>query len=677
MNVGSSPPRGSLAVAYGRFSTDTQNPRSADDQIAMLCEIAGKAGWQVVRSEKDEGVSGAQSDREGFLRIAEAAHNREFSVLMVEGLERLSRNRADLFQLYDNVLKPNGIRIYVARSNSIMDDTAMMLLAWKAGEDLTQLKQQVQRGQNAVIADGRLCGSTSYGYRKRHDDTGQNGLREVFEHEAEVVRRIFKEYEAGRSPLEIAKGLNGDGIPSPRGKTWNPGVILGNGRYGSGILRNRLYKGEFVWRRTQKKSDSKRGNRLFVQPSDKHDQMIVHKPELAIVADDLFDAVQSILMDGQVPSVAEIGKKRKPEYLFSGKITCGICGEKYNVLSGSLGCVGRALKGSRCSNNRRTRREDLETAVLQGLASRLLDAELLDKVVGEYRAEAQRACEQQRATSDRAIVRTRILETKSTNIRGQLSEMDPKSQSAALMRQDLEEVLSELETAKRTSRQAAAAMPTAKSTAEIIEALQLAIANLRQLLAQFEPEAARARDKLRALVDEIVVQPFDDGYQDGRGGGPVVVTVVGWLSRLLELADGPVGRVFLSREGMQTCQEHASLQFFYSVEIANERSDAARQVAGDARWMRRLLTQSAEPLRQQDLLRKFQEQRSLKDEKDCSLRVRRALERLDARGQLAREALGREVMFQAPLHLRNRLGKGGHVTMRGTPVLLRQGQHVA
>lgn len=38
------PPSGTLAVAYGRFSTDTQNPRSADDQIAMLCEIASKAG---------------------------------------------------------------------------------------------------------------------------------------------------------------------------------------------------------------------------------------------------------------------------------------------------------------------------------------------------------------------------------------------------------------------------------------------------------------------------------------------------------------------------------------------------------------------------------------------------------------------------------------------------------
>lgn len=292
------------------------------------------------------------------MRIAEAAHNREFSVLMVEGLERLSRNRADLFQLYDNVLKPNGIRIYVARSNSIMDDTAMMLVAWKAGEDLTQLKQQVRRGQNAVISDGRLCGSTSYGYQKRHDGTGQNGLREVFEREAEVVRRIFTEYEAGCSPLEIAKGLNGDGIPSPRGKTCNPRVILGNGRYGSGILRNRLYRGEFVWRRTQKKSDSKRGNRLFVHPGDKHDQVIVHKPELAIISDQLFNAVQSILMDGQVSSVADISKRRKPEYLFSGKIICGLCGEKYNVLSGSLGCVGRALKGSACGNTRRTRRED-------------------------------------------------------------------------------------------------------------------------------------------------------------------------------------------------------------------------------------------------------------------------------------------------------------------------------
>nr|WP_295215827.1 recombinase zinc beta ribbon domain-containing protein [uncultured Brevundimonas sp.] len=358
--------------------------------------------------------------------------------------------------------------------------------------------------------------------------------------------------------------------------------------------------------------------------------------------------------------------------MFSGKIMCGLCGEKYNVLSGSLGCVGRALKGSGCGNTRRTRREDLESAVVQGLASRLLDAELLDKVVGEDRAEAQRACEQQRATIDRAVARTRILETKSTNIRGQLSEMDPKSQSAALMREDLEEVLSELETAKRTSRQAAAAMPTAKSTAEIIAALQLAIANLQQLLTQVEPEAARARDKLRALVDEIVVLPFDDGHQDGRGAGPVVVTVVGWLSQLLELADGPVGRVFMSREGTQTCQEHANLQVFYSVEIINERSDAACQVADDAHWIRRLLVRSAEPLRQQDLLRRFREERSPTNEKEDILRVRRALERMGARGQLVRNAVGREVIFGARLYRDPYHGTDGAKTVRATPAFFKQ-----
>lgn len=661
------PPSGALAATYARFSTDQQNPKSADDQTAMLVGIAEKNGWSVVLSEKDEGQSGSRGDREGFLRLSDAAHAREFSVLMVEGLERLSRNRADLFALHDNILKPNGISIYVARSNTIIDDMAMMLLVWKAQEDLVQLKQQVERGQEAVIADNRMNGSISYGYAKKYDGTGRNGLREIRWDEADVVIRLFKEFDAGRSPLQIAAGLNADGIPSPKGKTWNPGVIIGNAAYGSGILRNRIYIGEYVWRRTQRVPDSKRNNRMFVHPGDKGRQKITHHPELAFVDADLFAAVQDRLSAGQAKDKSEVHKRRKPEYLFSGKIVCGRCGENYNVLSGSLGCVGRALKGNGCSNTRRTKREDLEAAVLKGLEHRLLDEDLLDQVVSEYRAQAEQAVLEQRGAISRARGRVAVLEGKAANIREQLSEMDSKSSAAAMLREDLNRAANELDVARRTIERGERQMPTPKTTPEIIASLKAAIPNLHKLLNQTDVEAVRAREKLRALVDEIIVQPYDDGHQDGRGAGPVVVTVVGWLDRLLEISDDPVGRVFLSREGTSTSQEDASLQFFYSVVISNERTDAARQVASDARWIRQRLATSSDPVRHRDLLVEFGHHHDAQDIGERDLRVRRALERLTSRDRIVRVTSGREVGYLDSDRCDR--GEGQSPIMQRTPVI--------
>ena len=667
MSMGRFPPPGTRAASYARFSTDQQNPKSADDQTAMLAKIGEKNDWPIVRAEKDEGQSGARGDREGFLRLAEAAHNREFSVLMVEGLERLSRNRADLFALHDNILKPNGISIYVARSNTILDDIGMMLLVWKASEDLVQLKQQVERGQEAVIADNRMVGSISYGYDKAFDEKGRNGLRKIDWAQAKIVIRIFNEFEAGRSPLQIAAGLNTDGIPSPKGKTWTAAVILGNGRYGSGILRNRLYIGEFVWRRTQRVSDSKRNNKLFVQPGDKDRQVVVPQPDLAFIEPELFAAVQDRLADGEVKGRSEVHKKRKPEYLFSGKIVCGRCGENYNVLSGSLGCVGRALKGNGCTNSRRVRREDLETAVLRGLEHRLLDEDLLDRVVGSYRAQAEQAVAGKREAIQRAAVRVGVLETKTANILEQLSEMDGKSSAAAMLRRKLDEAANELDAMRRTVSQSEGRLPTPMSTVEIIASLKVAIPNLQKLLSQADVEAVRAREKLRSLFDEIIVQPYDDGHQDGRGAGPVMVTVVGWLGRVLEIADGPIGRVFLSCEGTQTSQEDTTLVFFYSVVIANERSEAARQVTDDARWILQAVTSSPDPMRHQDLLVAFGENRCSGEVQGRDLRVRRALERLTSRERIVRVTSGREVSYLDKG--RDSRGDEDRPTIRGMPVI--------
>jgi hypothetical protein len=54
------------------------------------------------------------------------------------------------------------------------------------------------------------------------------GEREIEPIEADIVRRIFREYADGMAPRRIAARLNREGVPSPRGGKWNASTTNGN-----------------------------------------------------------------------------------------------------------------------------------------------------------------------------------------------------------------------------------------------------------------------------------------------------------------------------------------------------------------------------------------------------------------------------------------------------------------
>jgi hypothetical protein len=62
------------------------------------------------------------------------------------------------------------------------------------------------------------------------------GDREINQDEAEIVRRIFREFASGKSPRQIAHGLNRDGIPAPGDEGCGQSTINGNAARGTGIL---------------------------------------------------------------------------------------------------------------------------------------------------------------------------------------------------------------------------------------------------------------------------------------------------------------------------------------------------------------------------------------------------------------------------------------------------------
>ncbi|MGI5854873.1 MAG: recombinase family protein [Candidatus Merdivicinus sp.] len=76
-----------------------------------------------------------------------------------------------------------------------------------------------------------LCGwqskpalQTALGYRK-----GADGLPEIIEEEALIVRLIYRLFLYGKSPSAIATYLTDEGIPTPSGKAvWRASVVESN-----------------------------------------------------------------------------------------------------------------------------------------------------------------------------------------------------------------------------------------------------------------------------------------------------------------------------------------------------------------------------------------------------------------------------------------------------------------
>jgi site-specific DNA recombinase len=85
--------------------------------------------------------------------------------------------------------------------------------------------------------------------------------RRIKAREAEIVRRIFREFTAGESPREITLDLNREGELGPFGNAWGDTTIRGHVCRGNGILNNELYIGRVVWNRQRFVKDPSTGRR--------------------------------------------------------------------------------------------------------------------------------------------------------------------------------------------------------------------------------------------------------------------------------------------------------------------------------------------------------------------------------------------------------------------------------
>ena len=228
---------------YARYSSDLQRAASIEDQLLVCTERVVREKWTLTATYTDRGMSGASHLRPGIKNFLRARAIGEFDIVLAEALDRISRDQEHVASFF-KLMSFSGIRIVTLAEGEI-SELHVGLKGTMNALFLKDLADKTRRGLRGRVEQGRSGGGLSYGYKIV--ENGERGGREIDQAEAAVVRRIFSDFAAGKSPRRIAAELNREGTPVP---AVDFGAIRRSAdmRYaGRRILRNELYIGRLVW----------------------------------------------------------------------------------------------------------------------------------------------------------------------------------------------------------------------------------------------------------------------------------------------------------------------------------------------------------------------------------------------------------------------------------------------
>ncbi|GAB3377632.1 recombinase family protein [Azotobacter armeniacus] len=344
----------------------------------------------MIESYSDQAISGASLLRPGIQILLADAQSKRFNVILTESLDRISRDLEDIAGVYKRMTSAGAkmVTLFVG-DVSELDIGLKSTMGALYLKDLADKTRRVLRGR---VKDGKSGGGNSYGYDvvKKTDGNGEpvRGERRINEAEAQVVRRVFRDYAAGKSPKRIAHELNTEGVPGPAGNAWSPSTIYGNWRRGSGILNNELYLGRLVWNRLRyiKNLDTgKRVSRLNPESA----WIVQEVPDLRIVDDALWEwvkAKQQAVREARKPLQEgnALGARKRPPYLFPVLIKCGTCGGGCSMISATHYDCSTARNKGTCDNRLAIKRDEFEDRVLRAMRGHLMEPVLFEEFCEAY-----------------------------------------------------------------------------------------------------------------------------------------------------------------------------------------------------------------------------------------------------------------------------------------------------
>ncbi len=393
------------AAIYARYSTENQSADSIEDQFRVCVRLAERQGFEVVERFSDAAISGGTSERPGYQALLAAARAKRFKVIVAEDTSRLWRSLPEQWRAVAELMD-SGVHIVTQDIDTRSENFKILLSVHGAMADVyrDQIAYRTRRGLEGRARHGKPTGGRAYGYIAARDTA--SGQREIHPEQADVVRRIFTWYAAGKSPRRIAGQLNEERVLSPgaswnrtsvrlhakRKRGWVSTAIHGDRTRGTGILNNRLYVGDVVWNRSTWKRSAADSKQRRWQLNDAAQVVTHHEDRLRIVPQPLWEAVKARqqAVEGMTEKLRGALKRgRLPRHLLSGLLTCQQCGGAFRCVNGrEYGCASHRDGGEAgCGNRVRVRIDLAERKLLDKLVEEMLSPEgvaLLERRVREH-----------------------------------------------------------------------------------------------------------------------------------------------------------------------------------------------------------------------------------------------------------------------------------------------------
>lgn len=370
------------AVIYARFSSDMQREESIDAQVRACCSYCQSKGYLVVGQYVDEAKSGRElTKRDAYNQMLADALEDKFDIIIFHKIDRNSRNELNYYTTKDK-LEKLGIRYeYAVQHIDASPEGQMMegVLVSMAAYYSRNLSKETKKGLNENAYKAQFNGGFApFGYKivDKH--------YVIDDQEAEAIRLIFDLYVSGHSSKDICCALATKGYTTRNGRHFGKNTIYD-------IIGNERYSGTYTFNKVPRK----KGGRNMHSKSRPDDFIRIEDAIPAIVSKDIFQQA----MDRRRINKERPAFKSKVNYLLSGKIICGHCGQAmgghsvtpHKKMYSYYGCLTKERVPLQSCPQKTIRKEEAEQAVLDKIKTEILTPEafsyIADKMQKKYAAQ--------------------------------------------------------------------------------------------------------------------------------------------------------------------------------------------------------------------------------------------------------------------------------------------------
>lgn len=371
------------AVIYARFSSDMQREESIDAQVRACTAYAQSKGYNIIDTYIDEAKSGRDvTKRDAYNQMLADAMEDKFDVIIFHKVDRNSRNELNYFKFKDKLEKLGICYEYAAQHIDALSPEGQMMETMMVGMAAyysRNLAKETKKGLNENAYKAQFNGGYApFGYKivDKH--------YVIDEQEAEAIRLIFDLYISGHGYKDICIILATKDYTTRNGKPFGKNSLYD-------IIGNEKYCGTYTFN----KSPRKNGGRNMHAKSRPDDFIRLEDAIPPIVSKDIFQQAQARRRINK----ARPAFKSKVNYLLSGKILCGHCGQAMGGHSVTprkkmysyYGCLTKDRVPLQNCPQKTIRKEDVEEAVLTKIKTEILTpqafASIADKMRKKYAAQ--------------------------------------------------------------------------------------------------------------------------------------------------------------------------------------------------------------------------------------------------------------------------------------------------